>query len=112
MSIDATGSISGLVRAQWRVRRRVPSAAVAVPITEVTYLYDTPPFGPVNDDLGGHARGDRVQSMKALVEVGAGVFALRFAFYDQQVGVIVGADGVLVIDTRSSHRQLAERAGG
>lgn len=46
--------------------------------------------------------------MKALVEVGAGVFALRYRFYDQQIGVVVGDDGVLVIDTRSSHRQAEE----
>ncbi|MEK6719674.1 MAG: MBL fold metallo-hydrolase [Chloroflexota bacterium] len=46
--------------------------------------------------------------MKALVEVGLRVFALRYRFYDQQIGVVVGDDGVLVIDTRSSHRQADE----
>ncbi len=46
--------------------------------------------------------------MKALVEVGPGVFALRYRFYDQQIGVVVGDDGVLLIDTRSSHRQAEE----
>jgi len=46
--------------------------------------------------------------MEALVEVGPGVFALRYRFYDQQIGVVVGPTGVTVIDTRSSHRQADE----
>ncbi len=46
--------------------------------------------------------------MKAFVEIGPRVFAVRYRFYDQQIGVVVGDDGVLVIDTRSSHRQAEE----
>lgn len=46
--------------------------------------------------------------MEALVEVGTRVFALRYRFYDQQIGVIVGDDGVTLIDTRSSHGQADE----
>lgn len=46
--------------------------------------------------------------MEALVEVGPGVFALRYRFYDQQIGVVVGPAGVTVIDTRSSHCQADE----
>jgi len=46
--------------------------------------------------------------MEALVEVGPGVFALRYRFYDQQIGVVVGPTGVTVVDTRSSHRQADE----
>lgn len=38
-------------------------------------------------------------------EVGDGVFAIRYNFYDQQIGAVIGDDGVLVIDTRTSHRQ-------
>ena len=46
--------------------------------------------------------------METFVEVGAGVFALHYRFYDQQIGVVVGDDGVLVIDTRSTHVQAEE----
>ena len=46
--------------------------------------------------------------MERIVELGPGVFALRYRFYDQQIGVVVGPDGVLVIDTRSTHAQAAE----
>jgi glyoxylase-like metal-dependent hydrolase (beta-lactamase superfamily II) len=46
--------------------------------------------------------------MTAWQELGNGVFARRYAFADQQIGAIVGADGVVLIDTRSSHRQAEE----
>jgi glyoxylase-like metal-dependent hydrolase (beta-lactamase superfamily II) len=41
-------------------------------------------------------------------ELGNGVFTKRYAFVDQQIGVVVGAEGVALIDTRSSHRQADE----
>jgi glyoxylase-like metal-dependent hydrolase (beta-lactamase superfamily II) len=46
--------------------------------------------------------------VERIVELGPGLFALRYRFYDQQIGVVVGSDGVLVIDTRSTHRQADE----
>jgi glyoxylase-like metal-dependent hydrolase (beta-lactamase superfamily II) len=41
-------------------------------------------------------------------EVGAGVFVRRYRFYDQSIGVVLGDDGVLVVDTRSSAPQAEE----
>lgn len=41
-------------------------------------------------------------------EVGDRVFVRRYAFYDQNIGVILGRDAALVIDTRSTHRQARE----
>ena len=41
-------------------------------------------------------------------EIGDRVFLRRYAFYDQQIGVVVGADEVLLVDTRSSHAQAEE----
>jgi len=46
--------------------------------------------------------------MSVWMEVGAGVFVRRYAFFDQNIGVVLGDDGVLVIDTRLSHRQADE----
>jgi glyoxylase-like metal-dependent hydrolase (beta-lactamase superfamily II) len=46
--------------------------------------------------------------MTAWQELGNGVFAKRYEFADQQIGAIVGAYGVVLIDTRSSHRQAEE----
>lgn len=46
--------------------------------------------------------------MSNWIELGDDVFALRYPFYDQQIGVVVGDGGVLVIDTRSSHAQAEE----
>jgi glyoxylase-like metal-dependent hydrolase (beta-lactamase superfamily II) len=46
-----------------------------------------------------------------VVEVGPGVYALRYPFFDQQIGLVVGADGALVIDTRTTHRHAAELRG-
>nr|MBA3232720.1 MBL fold metallo-hydrolase [Propionibacteriales bacterium] len=40
-----------------------------------------------------------------LLEVAAGCFVLRYNEWDVTIGVVVGADGVLVIDTRASQRQ-------
>ena len=41
-------------------------------------------------------------------EVGDRVFVRRYSFYDQNIGVVLGDEGVLVIDTRTSHRQADE----
>ncbi len=46
--------------------------------------------------------------MSDWLEVGDRVFVRRYAFFDQNIGVVLGDDGVLVIDTRSSHVQADE----
>jgi glyoxylase-like metal-dependent hydrolase (beta-lactamase superfamily II) len=42
------------------------------------------------------------------VEVGDRVFVRRYAFYDQNIGVVLGAGEALVIDTRSTYGQARE----
>jgi glyoxylase-like metal-dependent hydrolase (beta-lactamase superfamily II) len=42
------------------------------------------------------------------VELGDRVFVRRYAFYDQNIGVILGDGAALVIDTRSTHVQARE----
>jgi glyoxylase-like metal-dependent hydrolase (beta-lactamase superfamily II) len=46
--------------------------------------------------------------MSVWSEIGDRVFARRYAFYDQNIGAILGDDGVLIVDTRISHRQADE----
>ena len=46
--------------------------------------------------------------MSIWTEVGDRVFTRRYAFYDQNIGAILGEDGVLIVDTRISHRQADE----
>jgi glyoxylase-like metal-dependent hydrolase (beta-lactamase superfamily II) len=46
--------------------------------------------------------------MNDWMEVGDRVFARRYRFLDQQIGAVLGDDGVLLVDTRSSHRQADE----
>ena len=46
--------------------------------------------------------------MSVWTEVGDRVFTRRYAFYDQNIGAILGDDGVLIVDTRVSHRQADE----
>lgn len=41
-------------------------------------------------------------------EVGDRVFVRRYAFFDQNIGAVLGDDGVLVVDTRSTHVQADE----
>lgn len=41
-------------------------------------------------------------------EVGDRVFVRRYEFYDQNIGVILGRDAALVIDTRTTHVQARE----
>ncbi len=49
--------------------------------------------------------------MTVWTEVGNGVFARRYAFYDQNIVAVLGDDGVLIVDTRISHRQADEIIG-
>ena len=42
------------------------------------------------------------------LEVGDRVFTIRYRFYDQQIGLILGQGAALVVDTRSTHRQARE----
>jgi glyoxylase-like metal-dependent hydrolase (beta-lactamase superfamily II) len=46
--------------------------------------------------------------MSDWLEVGDRVFTRRYRFFDQQIGVVLGDDGVLLVDTRSTHRQAEE----
>ena len=46
--------------------------------------------------------------MSIWTEVGDRVFTRRYTFYDQNIGAILGDDGVLIVDTRVSHRQADE----
>jgi glyoxylase-like metal-dependent hydrolase (beta-lactamase superfamily II) len=41
-------------------------------------------------------------------EVGRDVFVRRYPFFDQNIGVVLGPDGVLVVDTRTTHAQARE----
>lgn len=43
-------------------------------------------------------------------EVGDGVFRRRYESLDLNVGVVIGEDGVMLVDTRASHRQAKELA--
>ncbi|MEP6639841.1 MAG: MBL fold metallo-hydrolase [Chloroflexota bacterium] len=46
--------------------------------------------------------------MATWVEIGDRVFVRRYAFYDQNIGVVLGEGEALVIDTRSTHVQGRE----
>jgi glyoxylase-like metal-dependent hydrolase (beta-lactamase superfamily II) len=41
-------------------------------------------------------------------EVGERVFVRRYEFFDQNIGVVLGDEGVLLVDTRTTHRQADE----
>ena len=41
-------------------------------------------------------------------EIGDRIFVRRYAFYDQNIGVVLGRDAVLVIDTRTTYPQARE----
>lgn len=43
-------------------------------------------------------------------EVGDGVFRRRYESLDLNIGVVIGEDGVMLVDTRASHRQAKELA--
>jgi glyoxylase-like metal-dependent hydrolase (beta-lactamase superfamily II) len=44
----------------------------------------------------------------AWTEVGDRVFVTRYRFYDQNIGVVLGEEAALLVDTRVSHRQAEE----
>jgi glyoxylase-like metal-dependent hydrolase (beta-lactamase superfamily II) len=46
--------------------------------------------------------------MSKWVEVGDGVLVRRYAYFDQNIGVVLGGGEALVIDTRSTHVQARE----
>lgn len=46
--------------------------------------------------------------MSAWREIGDRVFVRRYEFFDQNIGVILGDEGVLIVDTRTSHPQADE----
>jgi glyoxylase-like metal-dependent hydrolase (beta-lactamase superfamily II) len=48
---------------------------------------------------------DPVDPAADWLEVGDRVLTRRYAFYNQQIGVVLGRGSVLVVDTRSTHRQ-------
>lgn len=43
-----------------------------------------------------------------IVEVADGIYALRYAFFDQTIGLVVGDGACLVIDTRTTYEQARE----
>ena len=49
-----------------------------------------------------------MRAMASWTEIGDRVFVRRYAFYDQNIGVVLGGDDVLLIDTRSTHVQARE----
>ncbi|HEX6868696.1 MAG TPA: MBL fold metallo-hydrolase [Candidatus Limnocylindrales bacterium] len=46
--------------------------------------------------------------MPGWTEIGDRVFVRRYAFFDQNIGVVLGANHAMVIDTRSTHVQARE----
>jgi glyoxylase-like metal-dependent hydrolase (beta-lactamase superfamily II) len=46
--------------------------------------------------------------MSGWVEIGDRVFVRRYAFFDQNIGIVLGGNEALVIDTRSTHAQARE----
>jgi glyoxylase-like metal-dependent hydrolase (beta-lactamase superfamily II) len=70
---------------------------------------------PARDGWHGRSLRDRspryhavVGDARGWVEIGDRVFVRRYAFYDQNIGVILGDGEALVIDTRSTHVQGRE----
>ena len=46
--------------------------------------------------------------MSSWVEIGVRVFVRRYAYFDQNIGVVLGGEEAMVIDTRSTHVQARE----
>src|SRR4029079_9991360 len=78
-----------------RTRIGVPSAAATVRV-----VLDTP--GIVRDRAG------TLRSVTARADVDDRILATQYPFYDQNIGVVLGDEAALVVDTRVSHRQAAE----
>jgi glyoxylase-like metal-dependent hydrolase (beta-lactamase superfamily II) len=49
--------------------------------------------------------------MSAWTEIGDRVFVRRYAFYNQNIGAVLGDGAALVVDTRSTHGQAREIVG-
>jgi len=70
---------------------------------------------------GGHVADERCHPgtlpdqyhsrVSTWVQIGDRVFVRRYEFYDQNIGVVLGAGAALVIDTRSTHAQAREILG-
>jgi glyoxylase-like metal-dependent hydrolase (beta-lactamase superfamily II) len=78
-----------------RTRSIVPSAAVTDRVVDVI------------DAMVG-VEPANLRAMSDWTEIGDRVFVRRYAFYDQNIGVVLGDGGVLLVDTRISHRQAEE----
>ena len=85
----AHGSAAG----QWRVSRSTPSAVTARPMTEGIVA------ARMHQAWLRLAAGSRSATR---------VFVRRYAFYDQNIGVVLGRAEALVIDTRSTYAQARE----
>ncbi len=57
--------------------------------------------------MGGMTHSSPVDELHAsdLLEVARGCFVLRYPEWDVSIGVVVGSDGILVVDTRASSAQ-------
>jgi glyoxylase-like metal-dependent hydrolase (beta-lactamase superfamily II) len=53
-------------------------------------------------------RTARLRVVTAWTEIGDRVFVTRYRFYDQNIGVVLGDEAALIVDTRVSHRQAEE----
>jgi glyoxylase-like metal-dependent hydrolase (beta-lactamase superfamily II) len=59
----------------------------------------------------GRSRAPAARTMATMskwTEIGDRVFVRRYAFFDQNIGVVLGPGAAMVIDTRSSHAQARE----
>lgn len=83
----------------------MPSVAVVCPIQDgMAAGYATGPSSTV--PVRHRAAYD--DGMRPWLELGDRVFVRRYAFYDQNIGVVLGDGEALVIDTRSTHAQARE----
>ena len=51
------------------------------------------------------------RSPERWLEIGERVFVRRYELFDQTIGVVIGTEGTVVIDTRTSHRRADELIG-
>ena len=66
-------------------------------------------YAPRGSRVRGNPRGYHAD-VSTWVEIGDRVFVRRYEFYDQNIGVVLGDGGVLLVDTRSTHVQAREIA--